>query len=163
MKPGLGLALYQPEIAGNTGTLVRFSACWGVALHLIHPLGFVWSGAALRRAGLDYHDHALVDHHDAWRDFQMATQEKGQRRVAAVPGQGPSYWDFAFTSQDVIVLGAEQKGLPLAALEDCHACVHIPMRPGSRSLNLAMAGALVLGEAVRQTRLTPPFRAGQTE
>jgi tRNA (cytidine/uridine-2'-O-)-methyltransferase len=146
----LGVALYQPEIAGNAGTLVRLSACWGSILHLIHPLGFVWSDRHLRRSGLDYHEAAQVEHHQDIGTFTQQMSDCGNRCVAVVPNYGTAYWDFKFALGDVLLMGSEQRGLPQSVIQGCAASVHIPMRTGSRSLNLAVAASMVLAEACRQ-------------
>lgn len=143
------LALHEPDIAGNVGTLLRLGACLGVPVDLIEPMGFPWGAAALRRAGMDYADAADVRRHADWDAFRAATPG---RLVLATNKGATGLWDARFKADDVLLLGSEGRGAP----EHVHAAaglrVAIPMRAGMRSLNVAVAGAMVLGEMVRQTR-----------
>lgn len=147
----MDLALYQPDIAQNTGTLLRLGACLGVPVHVIGPAGFDHSDRALRRAGMDYLEAATLIRHVGWTDFLAATEAAGRRIVLATTRASRAYTDHAFRPDDVLLLGRESAGVP----ESVHACadarIRIPMRPGLRSLNLAVAGAMILGEALRQT------------
>jgi tRNA (cytidine/uridine-2'-O-)-methyltransferase len=142
------IALYQPDIAGNVGTILRLAACMGVAVDLIEPMGFAWSDRALARAGMDYADAATVVRHVDWAAF--AAQLDGRLVLLTTTGATPLF-DAAFRADDVLLLGSESAGVP----EDVHARadlrVRVPMRDGMRSLNVAVAGAIVLGEAMRQT------------
>lgn len=152
------IALFEPDIAGNVGTMLRTAACFGVPVDLIEPMGFPWGAAALRRAGMDYADAADVRRHADWDAFRAATPG---RLVLATTRGAVDLWDAAFGPHDVLLLGSEGRGAP----EHVHAAaglrVAIPMRPGMRSLNVAVAGAMVLGEMLRQARGMTRARAGR--
>lgn len=148
LTPRIHLALYQPEIPQNTGTLLRLSACLGIPLHIIEPCGFVWSNRHLQRSGMDYVEASLHTHHADFASFRAST--KGQRLILLSTDAPLSYRDMAFQPHDILLCGRESSGVPddIAAL--CDACVVIPMRPPCRSLNVAVAATLVVGEALRQ-------------
>ncbi|MFC2753259.1 MAG: tRNA (cytidine(34)-2'-O)-methyltransferase [Cardiobacterium sp.] len=144
------IALYQPQIAPNTGNIIRLCANTGAVLHLIHPLGFTWDDRRLRRAGLDYAEFAAIRHHDDWAAF---AQEIAGRPLWALTTKGErSLFDAAIGADDVLLFGSETSGLPpfvhksLAATQK----IRLPMQPSSRSLNLSNAVAVVLYEAIRQ-------------
>lgn len=146
------IALYQPDIPQNTGTILRTAACLGVGVDVIEPCGFVFSDKHLKRAGMDYLDLAQVERHVSWTAFQAKRQaEEGRRLVLLTTKGAVPYTDFEFRDNDVLLLGSESTGVP----EDVHHAVDsrvlIPMEEGARSLNVAIAGAMVLGEALRQT------------
>lgn len=148
------LALYQPDIPQNTGTILRLTACLGVSIDVIGPAGFDMSDRALRRAGLDYIGSADVTRHDSWAAFlgAPATQRDGVSRLVLLSSKADvAYVGFAFQPTDILLLGRESAGVPNAVRDACHASVRIPMQPGLRSLNIAVAAAMVLGEALRQT------------
>lgn len=147
----VALALYQPDIAQNTGTLLRLGACLDVTVHIIHPAGFPFSRASLRRAGLDYLDHAGCVEHSAYSAFERWLAENGRRLVLLTTKTGQSAYDAAYRPNDVLLLGRESAGVPHAIAEKAALCVRIPMRQHMRSLNVAIAGSMVLGEALRQT------------
>lgn len=149
------LALYQPDIPQNTGTLLRLGACLGVEVHVIGPAGFDLSDRALRRAGMDYLESAALVRHVGWDAFRAATTAAGRRIVLATTRAERAYTDFAFAADDVVLLGRESAGVPDAVHAAADARVTIPMRPGLRSINLALAGAMILGEALRQTGTGP--------
>lgn len=149
------LALYHPEIPQNTGTLLRLGACMGVPLDLIEPCGFVPSDARLRRAGMDYAELAILMRHASWEEFLAFCQTHKRRTVLLCPRGDASYLDFAFTPQDTLLLGTESAGVPEDVARMCDARVRIPMLAGRRSLNVAISGAVVLSEALRQTGLMP--------
>ncbi len=146
------LALYQPEIPQNTGTLLRAGACLGVQLDIIEPCGFGLSDSRLKRAGMDYVELANYTRHTSWQCFKDKTREKNKRLVYLTPHSDLSYTDFEFTSQDILILGRESDGLPEDVAQEIPYHITIPMIEGRRSLNVALAGAMVLGEALRQTR-----------
>ena len=142
------IALYQPDIAGNVGTVLRTAACFGVGVDLIEPMGFAWSDRALARAGMDYAARADVRRHVDWQCF-LATVEG---RIVLLTTTGATRMsDASFRADDVLLLGAESAGVPPYVHDRAEQRVIIPMRPGFRSLNVAIAGAMVLGEALRQT------------
>lgn len=146
------LALYQPDIPQNTGTLIRLGACLGVAVDIVEPCGFLFSDARLRRAGMDYLDRADVVRHSSWDAFRAA--RSGARLVLLTTKGAQSYLDFAFRPDDVLLLGSESKGVPEDVHEQTQARLRIPLN--ARSLNVALAGAIVLAEALRQTEGFPP-------
>lgn len=147
------LALYQPDIPQNTGTILRLSACLGVAVDLIGPAGFDLSDRSFRRAGLDYLDHAEIARHESFATFwaSLAAREPRPRLVLLTTHATHTHVGFAFRETDVLLLGRESAGVPEAVHRQADARVRIPMRPGLRSLNIAVAAAMVLGEALRQT------------
>lgn len=147
---GLAIALFEPEIPGNTGNIIRLAANCGAALHLIKPLGFALDDKRMRRAGLDYHEFAELQIHDDFVAFRNAI---GPRRVLACSAKATRhYTDVAYDGDDVLLFGPETRGLPAAVMqsvaEECR--ITIPMRPGSRSLNLSNAAAVIVYEAWRQ-------------
>lgn len=148
------IALYQPEIAGNVGAVLRLGACMGAAVDLIEPLGFVWDDRRVRRAAMDYIDHVAVTRHAGFDAFRAARAPQA-RLVLFTTKATQSPYDFAFQPDDVLLFGQESAGVPPAIAEMCDARVRIPMRPEVRSMNLAMSAALALGEALRQTGRFP--------
>jgi tRNA (cytidine/uridine-2'-O-)-methyltransferase len=149
MRPDL--ALYQPDIAQNTGTLLRLGACLDVRVHIIHPTGFPFSRRELKRGGLDYLDHAEVIEHDSYAHFANWRLEAGKRVVLLTTKADRSAYDFAYGPDDVLLLGRESAGVPEAVASEAGARVRIPMREGLRSINVAVAASMILGEALRQT------------
>jgi tRNA (cytidine/uridine-2'-O-)-methyltransferase len=147
----LHLALYQPDIAQNTGTLVRLCACLGVPLDIIEPAGFDVSDRNFRRAGMDYLELAAIYRHDSWAAFAAWRRAAGHRLVLAETDGDTAYADFAFQPGDIILLGRESAGVPQQVRAAVDGSVHIPQMPGLRSINVALAGAMILGEALRQT------------
>lgn len=147
------LALYQPDIPQNTGTILRLAACLDLPVDIVEPCGFVLSDARLRRAGMDYLDAVTLHRHESWEAFRD-TGPAG-RLVLLTSRAATAYTDFAFRGRDILLLGRESAGVP----EDVHAAadagVAIPMRAGLRSLNVALAAAMVAGEALRQTGAFP--------
>ncbi len=147
------LALYQPDIPQNTGTILRMAACLGVPVDVIGPTGFDMSDKALRRAGLDYLDHVELTRHLDWPSFQSAN---AQARIVLITSHGTlPYTAFAFEPGDIILMGRESAGAPAAVHEAAAARLRIPIRPELRSLNLAVAAGIVLAEAIRQTETWP--------
>lgn len=144
------IALYQPEIAGNVGAVLRLGACLGAAVELIEPLGFVWDDRRVRRAAMDYIDHVAVTRHAGFEAFR-ATLEAKSRLVLFTTRAVQSPYGFAFRPDDVLLFGQESAGVPRDVAEACDARLRIPMRPEVRSMNLAISAALALGEALRQT------------
>jgi len=152
------LAVIQPEIAGNVGTLMRLVACLDMSLHVVGPLGFVWSDKHLWRAGMDYAHKGSWVRHTAWSEYiqQDCFQNGRGRTIATVPGTGTPYAQFSFRPHDHIVIGKESTGLDPAHMGQCDHVVHIPMQDGARSLNMAIAGAIVGSEALRQVQKCVP-------
>lgn len=153
------LALYQPDIPQNTGTILRLAACLAVPVDVIGPAGFDMSDRNLRRSGLDYIAHVELMRHLSWERF-MATrnQERAGRLVLLSSKAAARLPGFTFSESDTLLLGRESAGVPDAVRDACDAAVAIPLRPPLRSLNVAVAAAMVLGEALRQTGgyPTPP-------
>ena len=147
------IALYQPDIAPNAATLMRMAACLGMRLRIIEPAGFVWSDSSLRRAGLDYLDQADVVRDASWQAFRAATA--GRRLVLATTSAARPYGDFSFQPADIVLMGRESAGVPDHVHDTADARLLIPMRRGLRSLNVAVACAMIAGEALRQTGQFP--------
>ncbi len=142
------IALFQPDIAGNVGTVLRMGACLGVGVDLIEPMGFAWSDRALVRAGMDYAGSADVVRHVDWDAFRAAVPD----RLVLLTTSGATRLDLmTFERGDTLLLGSEGSGVPPHVHAAADARVLIPMMPGMRSLNVAVAGAIVVGEALRQT------------
>lgn len=151
------IALYQPDIAPNTATILRMAACFGLTVRIIEPAGFHWSETSLRRAGMDYLEQAMVVRDASWDAFRAATA--GRRLVLLSTGASLPYTAFAFSTADILLLGRESAGVPAMVHEAADARLLIPMRHGLRSLNVALACAMVTGEALRQTGSFPTASA----
>ena len=145
------LALYQPDIPQNTGTILRMAACLGVAVDVIGPAGFDLSERSLRRAGLDYLDHVDLVRHVDWAAFEQVRQARAARLVLATTRGSVPHLTAAYQSTDIVLLGRESAGVPAHVHAAAALRVRIPMAKGLRSLNIAVAGAIILGEALRQT------------
>jgi len=143
------LALYQPEIAQNTGTLMRLGTCLGFPIHIIEPMGFIMNDRKMKRSGMDYMEKVEMTRHDSWSAFQNAVA--GNRIILLSPKAESSYIEFQFQADDILLLGRESDGVPDHVRQACTHSVYIPMVPGCRSINVAIAGAIVVGEALRQT------------
>jgi tRNA (cytidine/uridine-2'-O-)-methyltransferase len=144
------IALYEPDIPQNTGTILRLCACLGIEAHIIGPAGFPTSDRAFRRAGMDYLDAVATVRHSSWRDFETWRGER-HRLVLFTTGATLSYLDYRFEPADVLLFGRESAGVPQQVHNAAAARLVIPMRPGLRSLNVAVAAAMAAGEALRQT------------
>lgn len=145
------LALYQPDIPQNTGTILRLAACMAVPVHIIEPAGFDASDRSLRRAGLDYLDHADVRRHCSFGDFDhWRTHEKRRLVLLTTQAQTP-YTKWEYAASDILLLGRESSGVPDAVHASADARLLIPIQVGLRSLNIAVAAAMALGEGLRQT------------
>ncbi|QHL89519.1 tRNA (cytidine(34)-2'-O)-methyltransferase [Sphingomonas changnyeongensis] len=147
------LALFQPDIAGNVGAVLRTAACLGVAVDLIEPMGFAWDDKRVRRAVMDYFDHVQVTRHADWDAF-LATVGQSRLVVMAARGSVPVA-DAGFRPDDIILMGSESAGAPAFVHERADLRVRIPIRPGLRSLNLSVAAAIAAAEALRQTGTSP--------
>ena len=145
------IALFQPDIPQNTGTILRLCACLGVAAHIIEPAGFPTSDRHFRRAGMDYLDHVALTRHDSWSKFAQWRNETGFRLVLFTTRAAGSYLDFRYEKDDVLLFGRETAGVTDEVADADDARLLIPIRPSLRSLNVAMAAAMALGEAMRQT------------
>jgi tRNA (cytidine/uridine-2'-O-)-methyltransferase len=145
------LVLYQPDIPQNTGTLLRLGACLGVRLHIIHPTGFAFSDKTLKRGGLDYLDHADFTEHVSYGQFDSWRRQQGRRLVLLTTKATQSAYAVAYGENDLLMVGRESAGVPEAVAADADLKIRIPMRDGLRSINVALAATLILGEAKRQT------------
>jgi tRNA (cytidine/uridine-2'-O-)-methyltransferase len=147
------LALFEPDIPQNAGALIRLAACMGLPIDIIEPCGFLFSDSAFRRAGMDYVESANLTRHASWDAFLAST---GEQRVVLLTVKGTtSYTEFPFRFDDIVLLGRESAGVPQRVHERADARLRIPIKAGLRSLNVAQAGAMVVGEALRQTKGFP--------
>jgi tRNA (cytidine/uridine-2'-O-)-methyltransferase len=143
------LCLYQPEIAGNVGAVMRLGACMGVPVDLIEPMGFDWDDKRVRRSAMDYIDHVEVVRHGSFHAF---LETAGQARVILFTTKAiESSYRFEYRPDDILLFGQESAGVPFEVAMHCEAKVRIPIRPQVRSFNLATSAALAVGEALRQT------------
>jgi len=152
----LRVALYQPDIPGNTGTLIRTVACLGLSLDIIEPAGFDLSDRALKRAGMDYRATASVKRHVSFESFEKWRMSNcghgGRRLVLATTHAAKIYTDLDYRSDDILLFGRESAGVPDHVHDRAGARILIPMAEGQRSLNVAVAAAMIIGEALRQIR-----------
>jgi tRNA (cytidine/uridine-2'-O-)-methyltransferase len=151
-RPAPSIALFQPDIAGNTGTILRLGACLDLAVEIIGPAGFDLSDRALRRAGMDYLTMSRLTRHVDLAAFDAARQDAGRRLVLLTTKADRIYTDFVFQPADILLFGRESAGVPEHIHAAADARLTIPMQPDARSLNLATAVAMVAGEALRQLR-----------
>jgi tRNA (cytidine/uridine-2'-O-)-methyltransferase len=149
------IALLEPDIAQNTGTILRLCACLGVEAHIIEPTGFPNSDRAFRRAGMDYLDKVAIVRHTSWQAFDDRRRAEGLRLVLFTTRTGTSYLDHAFAQADVLLFGRESSGAGGHVHAAADTRLVIPMRQGLRSLNVAVAAAMALGEALRQLDAFP--------
>ncbi len=149
----LRIALFQPDIAGNTGAILRLGACLGITVDVIGPAGFDFSDRALKRAGMDYLETAALKRHTDWPAFEAWRRGEDRRSVLFTTKAALPYTDFPFAPDDILLFGRESAGVPSHVHETADARVTIPMSGGGRSLNLAMSAAMAAGEALRQFRL----------
>jgi tRNA (cytidine/uridine-2'-O-)-methyltransferase len=147
------IALFEPEIAGNVGAVLRLGACLGAAVDLIEPMGFEWDDRRVRRTAMDYIDHVVIARHAGFDAFRE-TIGPG-RLVLFTTKSHQSAYEFGFMPDDILLFGKESAGVPAAVADACDARLRIPMRPQVRSMNLATSAALALGEALRQTGTLP--------
>jgi tRNA (cytidine/uridine-2'-O-)-methyltransferase len=145
------IALFQPDIPQNTGTILRLCACLDVAAHIIEPAGFPVSDRHFRRAGMDYLDQVSIMRHDSWEKFQQWRSDQGYRLILFTTKGVRSYLDYRYGAADILLLGRESAGVPGDVVAASDAQLVIPIKSGLRSLNVAMAAAMALGEALRQT------------
>jgi len=149
------IALYQPDIPQNTGTILRLAACLGVTAHIIEPAGFPITDAAFRRAGMDYLDRVTINRHVTFAAFETWRQAQGHRLLLLTTAGALPYADFVYRADDILLLGRESAGVPENVHAAADARLTIPMQSGLRSLNVAVAAAMALGEALRQTHGFP--------
>ncbi len=151
------IAVYQPDMPPNLGAMLRLGACLGVPVDVIEPCGFPFGGKGdidkrARRAGMDYVELADFSRHDSWPAFEAARRETGGRLVLLTTQAETDYLDFAFRADDILLLGRESAGVPAEVHDAAGARIRVVMQPEARSLNVVNAAAMVLGEALRQTR-----------
>ena len=155
------LVLFQPDIAQNTGTMMRLCACLNLGIDIIEPCGFIFNDKAMRRAGMDYLDMVEYKRHDSWADFlayREANPDKYGRIVLMTTKASVPYTDFEFLSNDVILMGRESAGVPEEVHKKADARVIIPMNEKARSINVAVSATMVVGEALRQCGLFPKIK-----
>ena len=145
------IALYQPDIPQNTGTILRLAACLGVEAHIVEPAGFPISDRAFRRAGMDYLDQVVIVRHASWAAFDAWRRAERLRLILFTTAAAASYLDHAYRPSDILMFGRESSGVPDAVHQAADTRLLVPMRPGLRSINVAIAAAMAIGEAMRQT------------
>ncbi len=145
------IALFQPDIPQNTGTILRLCACLGLEAHIIEPAGFPVSDRAFRRAGMDYLDQVGIVRHESFRNFEEWRRQQDLRLVLFTTQSATPYLDHRFSRRDILLFGRESAGVPEEVHTAAEARLLIPLQPGLRSLNVAMAVAMAAGEALRQT------------
>jgi tRNA (cytidine/uridine-2'-O-)-methyltransferase len=150
-RHAMQIALFQPDIPQNTGTILRLCACLGVTAHIIEPAGFPVSDRHFRRAGMDYLDQVSIVRHDSWSRFEHWRNDEGCRLILFTTKGGSSYLDYRYDGADILLFGRESAGVPDDVFVAADARLVIPIKPGLRSLNVAMAAAMALGESLRQT------------
>ena len=146
------IALYEPDIPQNTGTILRLAACLGIEAHLIEPAGFPVTDRAFRRAGMDYLDQVKIERHASFQEFNVWRQREGARLLLFSTRGAVPYLDHSYRADDILLFGRESAGVPESVYEAADAQLLIPMRAGTRTLNVAMAVAMAAGEALRQTK-----------
>jgi tRNA (cytidine/uridine-2'-O-)-methyltransferase len=151
----LRIALYEPDIPQNTGTILRLAACLGAEAHIVEPAGFPTSDRAFRRAGMDYLDQVALRRHESWLAFERWRQAQGARLILFTTSGEVSYLNHAYRAGDILLFGRESSGVPAAVHRAADARLRIPMRSGLRSINVAMAAAMAISEAMRQTHASP--------
>lgn len=146
------IALFQPDIPQNTGTILRLCACLGLAAHIIEPAGFPISDRLFRRAGMDYLDHVRLTRHDSWSKFEDWRASEDRRLLLFTTRAATDYRDFHYQNSDILLFGRESAGVTDAVVAAADARLVIPIKAGLRSLNVAMSVAMAAGEALRQIR-----------
>lgn len=147
----ISLALYEPEIPQNTGTLMRLCACFDISLHIIEPCGFLWNNRKLSRSVMDYLDICTIEKHLSYDHF-IDYADKNQKRIVLIDVDGnQNCWNFTFSPDDILLMGKESTGVTASIKEKTKQSVHIPQKKG-RSLNMAIAASIVVSEAIRQTK-----------
>jgi tRNA (cytidine/uridine-2'-O-)-methyltransferase len=146
------IALYQPDIPQNAGTILRLCACFDIEAHIVERAGFPVSDRAFRRAGMDYLDAVRIKRHRSWLDFEAWRRGERSRLVLLTTAGSQSYLDFGYQPDDVLLFGRESAGVPAEVHAAADARLIIPMRKGLRSLNVAVTAAMAIGEAMHQTQ-----------
>jgi tRNA (cytidine/uridine-2'-O-)-methyltransferase len=153
MNHDLRIALFQPDIPGNTGTIIRTAACFGLGVDVIEPAGFDLSDRAMKRSGMDYIEQAALTRHLNWEAFMMSQRAANRRLVLATTKAAIAYTDFEFSAGDTLLFGRESAGVPDFAHDAAEMRVIIPMAAGRRSLNIAVSVGIIAAEAVRQLNI----------
>ncbi len=146
----ISLALFEPDIPGNTGTLMRLCACFSVHIHIIEPCGFILEGKKFKRSAMDYLKFLSYSRHNSWLDFLDFTKQSNSSIVLLSTKSKLNYLDYRFKQTDILLLGRESSGVTSAVLTNAKVTLMIKMKPNLRSINVALAGAIVLSEAMRQ-------------
>ncbi len=149
------LVLYQPDIPGNTGTLMRLAACLDFDIHIIQPAGFRLDDTNLKRAGMDYLELAKLVRHSHWQDFETWRNQQNRRLLLLTTSGSENHLEIKYQQNDMIMLGRESSGVPEPVHNAADHSILIPMHKKARSINIALSGALVMGEALRQTGKFP--------
>jgi tRNA (cytidine/uridine-2'-O-)-methyltransferase len=149
------IALFEPDIPQNTGSIVRLAACMSVELHIIEPCGFPFDDKRLRRVALDYYEHATLVRHLSWQAFLEFRQKRGSRLLLMTTHASQLYTDVSYQTGDILLFGRESSGVPDYVHAAADVRLRIPLKPGTRSLNLAQSASMVVGEALRQTNGFP--------
>ena len=150
LPSSLSIALYQPDIPQNTGTILRLGACLGLSVHIIEPAGFVLTDTGLKRAGMDYLERATLTRHRSWEHFNEWRQAQKRRLILLTTKSETPYGSFDYAANDILLFGRESAGVPQSVHEAADHALTIAMVEGLRSINLACSVALVAGEALRQ-------------
>lgn len=152
----LRLALYQPDIPQNAGTMLRMAACFGIAADIIEPAGFPVSDRHFRRSGMDYLDHIVIQRHNSFASFEVDRKATANRLILLTTKATVAHTQFRFQTGDILMVGRESAGVPPHVHESADGRVLIPMHAQLRSLNVALSAAIVVGEALRQLGQFPP-------
>lgn len=156
----LTLALFQPDIPQNCGTMLRMCACLGVSAAIIEPAGFPVTDKHFRRAGMDYLDHVSIERHVSWQAFETWRNTRARRLVLLSTKASRPYTEFQFAPGDILLVGRESAGVPEEVHRAADARILIPLKPALRSLNVAVAAAMVTGEALRQIAIAARAPSG---
>lgn len=149
----ISLALFEPDIPQNTGTILRMADCFGLHVDIIEPCGFIFGGAHMRRAGMDYLNTVDYTLHSSFADFMIYVEENKKRLILATTKTDLNYTDFSFKPNDIIMMGKESKGVPQEVHDIVNAKITIKMKEGKRSLNLAVSTGIIVSEALRQLKV----------
>lgn len=148
----VAIALYQPDIPQNLGSILRLCACMDVECHIIEPCGFILDDKRIKRVAMDYIEHVKWQRHSSWEQFKTVTKS---RIILFSTKAQTSYYDFAFQASDILLFGRESAGVPQEVADYADAALRIPLSPHARSLNVALTASMALGEAIRQTTYFP--------
>ncbi len=151
-SPRLRIALYQPDIPGNTGTILRLAACLGLSVDIIEPAGFDISDRNLKRSGMDHLANVALTRHVNWQQFDQWRRSEGRRIVLGSTKAALPYTQFQFRPDDILLFGRESAGVTDQVHETADGRILIPMVEGQRSINVAMSAAMITGEALRQVQ-----------